>query len=377
MASKSFNDNKNEGANKSPNGRPAEISRHSMSIQTKLTVGDANDSYEREADSVASSVMSMTGAGFVQRKCADCEKEEAGKVQRKPLTNAITRLQTKSESGAEVSLSAAQSIDSSKGNGNRLDNQTHSFMSDRFGRDFDDVTIHTDTEAVQLNRSLNARAFTVGRDIYFNEGQYQPGSATGKYLLAHELTHVIQQNQSSTAQAKFIQRYSGCSDTQDTTVTDDHSRARTMLSNAIDTISSYNGTNPTKVRDALSKHFNGATSNAFATWVNMNLRILWGLTWMAGYECYTGGIMERQWACQGRDLATTFWCVPTVAIRLCPSYFGESDTERSTTMIHEWVHKYGCNFDLGYEHEDDYGNNSTVTQLLNADSFSNLIRDVQ
>jgi hypothetical protein len=98
---------------------------------------------------------------------------------------------------------------------------------------------------------------------------------------------------------------------------------------------------------------------------------------MAGYQCYNGGLFEGTWACGGSALATTFWCVPGVDIRLCPSYFGQTPTERSTTLIHEWVHKYGCNFDLGYEHETGYSGNGTLTQLLNADSFSNFIRDVQ
>jgi hypothetical protein len=117
-------------------------------------------------------------------------------------------------------------------------------------------------------------------------------------------------------------------------------------------------------------------NSKFAAWINVNLRFLWGVTWMAGYECYSGGLLERVWACGPNDLATTFWCVPGVDIRLCPSYFRQSPKERSTTLIHEWVHKYGCNFDLGYEHESDYPQNWTVTQLLSADSFSNFIRDV-
>ena len=76
------------------------------------------------------------------------------------------------------------------------------------------------------------------------------------------------------------------------------------------------------------------------------------------------------------DLATSFWCVPLADIRLCSIYFGHGPTKRSTTLIHEWVHKYGCNFDLGYEHEPDYGSHGTVRQLLNADSFSSFVRDV-
>jgi hypothetical protein len=66
-------------------------------------------------------------------------------------------------------------------------------MQSRFGTDFSSVNIHTGDEAIQMNRELNAKAFTVGSDIYFNQGQYNPNSDDGNHLLAHELTHTIQQ----------------------------------------------------------------------------------------------------------------------------------------------------------------------------------------
>ncbi len=67
-------------------------------------------------------------------------------------------------------------------------------MERRFGVDFRGVRVHTDSNAVQMNKELNAQAFTYGRDIYFGAGRYNPGTSTGKRLLAHELTHVVQQN---------------------------------------------------------------------------------------------------------------------------------------------------------------------------------------
>ncbi len=69
-----------------------------------------------------------------------------------------------------------------------------SFMESRFGTDFSGVKIHTGHTAVQMNQELNAQAFTSGNDIYFNEGKYAPGSESGKHLLAHELTHTLQQS---------------------------------------------------------------------------------------------------------------------------------------------------------------------------------------
>ncbi len=164
-------------------------------IQAKLSVGEPNDKYEKQADAIADKVMTMPEQNFVQRKCAHCEEEEKKQVQRKPLSENITPfIQTKSNSSAEVSNSLSNKISSSQGTGSNMDSNTQSFMSSRFGNDFNSVKIHTDGEAIQMNRELNAKAFTTGNDIYFNEGQYQPGSDSGKYLLAHELTHTIHQN---------------------------------------------------------------------------------------------------------------------------------------------------------------------------------------
>src|SRR5690606_7619192 len=114
---------------------------------------------------------------FIQRKCAHCEKEE--KIQKSPLTFSITPfVQTKSRSTVPtIPDSLSHSIQSSRGGGSSLEASTRSFMSNRFGNDFSQVKIHTDSEAVQMNQGLNAKAFTVGNDIYFNQGQYQPRSS--------------------------------------------------------------------------------------------------------------------------------------------------------------------------------------------------------
>ena len=85
-----------------------------------------------------------------------------------------------------------------------MDGSTKNFMENRFGADFSGVRIHTADYAVQMSRDLNAQAFTVGNDIYFNSGKYSPDSAGGKHLLAHELTHTIQQN--GRIDTKLIQR---------------------------------------------------------------------------------------------------------------------------------------------------------------------------
>jgi len=77
-------------------------------------------------------------------------------------------------------------------------------MSSSFGVDFRGVRVHNDSEAINMNKELHAQAFTHGSDIYFNKGKYNPQNAEGKFLLAHELTHVVQQ--SNNVQRKVIQR---------------------------------------------------------------------------------------------------------------------------------------------------------------------------
>jgi hypothetical protein len=85
-------------------------------------------------------------------------------------------------------------LNRSEGGGKSLSNDTQAFFEPRMQFDFDNVRIHSDNESFQMNRQLSARAFTYGRDIFFGAGQYKPESYDGKRLLAHELTHVVQQN---------------------------------------------------------------------------------------------------------------------------------------------------------------------------------------
>jgi phage-related protein len=119
----------------------------------------------------------------LQRKCAHCEQEEK-KVQRheKQQASAPSKMD-----GVE------QRLHSSSGKGSSMPAPVRTEMESAFGTDFSNVRIHTNSEAVGLNNDLHAQAFTHGSDIYFNEGKYNPGSSDGKKLLAHELTHTIQQ----------------------------------------------------------------------------------------------------------------------------------------------------------------------------------------
>ncbi|WP_052731170.1 eCIS core domain-containing protein [Spirosoma radiotolerans] len=158
-----------------------------------LTVGAANDAYEQQANAVAGQIMRMPEQPFVQRKCAHCQEKE--QFQRKPMASFIQR---KTEAGGSQATQATTSqIQATQGGGNPLPATTRTFMETRFGTDFSGVNIHTGEYAVQLSRELNAQAFTVGSDIYFNSGKYAPDSMDGRHLLAHELTHTVQQSSQS------------------------------------------------------------------------------------------------------------------------------------------------------------------------------------
>ncbi|MDY6912509.1 MAG: DUF4157 domain-containing protein, partial [Chloroflexota bacterium] len=104
-----------------------------------------------------------------------------------------------------VSDDIEQRIHSKRGSGQPLENQTRRQMDNAFGHDFSNVNIHTDGSADSLAQALQAKAFTVGNDVFFREGAYQPDSESGKKLLGHELTHVIQQTPQASLNA-ILQR---------------------------------------------------------------------------------------------------------------------------------------------------------------------------
>ena len=165
-------------------------------IFKKSTVGTTNDPFEREADTMADKRMRRLETSFIQRKAAahDPDDYDDEHVRLKPLASQVTPfIQAKGDGGGAVSDSVSSQIKGSMGGGNVMDGGTKSFMESRFGADLSDVKIHNSDESAQLSQALNAKAFTVSNNIYFNKDQYQPGTDAGKHLLAHELTHTFQQ----------------------------------------------------------------------------------------------------------------------------------------------------------------------------------------
>ncbi len=166
-------------------------------IQPKLKVGQPEDKYEQEADAVADRVMRMSEGESIRMQPIEEEEEMLQpKLRMQPIEEEEEMVQTKSEKGdGYTSQTISEQIKSSKGNGSPLPSGTNQFMSNAFGSDFSHVRIHTDNAANIMNKGLGAKAFTYGSDIFFNVGEFSPESFEGNKLLAHELTHTIQQNQ--------------------------------------------------------------------------------------------------------------------------------------------------------------------------------------
>ncbi|HET7461542.1 MAG TPA: DUF4157 domain-containing protein [Longimicrobium sp.] len=186
-------------------------------LQAKLTVGAAGDAYEREADQVAEQVMRMPAPGSVESTAAPSVQrqgdEEESELQAQPLVAGITPLppggvQRAGDDDDERELVQAKSADGDphagreapaeaseilRSPGEPLDAGTRSFIEPRFGAGFEGVRVHTGASADVAARSVGARAYTVGNHVVFGAGEYTPGNDAGKRLLAHELTHVVQQ----------------------------------------------------------------------------------------------------------------------------------------------------------------------------------------
>jgi hypothetical protein len=161
-------------------------------FQPKLTINQPNDAYEVEANAMADKVMRMEmhsnglqlkplPISSVQRKCAHCEEEQ--KMQRKEMNGS----ETTADAGLESYVGGLHT------GGQALSAEARNFYEPRFGYDFSKVKVHTDSVAAKSAQSINALAYTSGSNIVFNSGQYSPNTDSGKKLLGHELTHVVQQ----------------------------------------------------------------------------------------------------------------------------------------------------------------------------------------
>ena len=157
-------------------------------MQTKLAIGEVGDKYEQEADAVAAEVVKKINAPGAP----ETPNEGNNNIQNPGVIQ--PKLQLKGEGqGGKASSEIESKINSAKGGGQSLTPDLQAKMGEAMGADFSGVKVHTNTEADQLNRSLQAKAFATGQDVFFRQGAYAPQSQEGQELIAHELTHVVQQ----------------------------------------------------------------------------------------------------------------------------------------------------------------------------------------
>jgi len=165
------------GGTPGPSGECAKRKRKRLSLQTKLAINQPGDRCEQEADHIADAVVN----GIVPKEGSKRQREE-------------TPFQCKTPNES-TTASAAPSIvnDVLAESGQPLDAQSRPDMEARFGHDFGAVRIHADAKAAESARAVNAYGYTVGVHIAFGAGRFSPTTAEGRRLLAHELTHVVQQ----------------------------------------------------------------------------------------------------------------------------------------------------------------------------------------
>ncbi|WP_218080221.1 eCIS core domain-containing protein [Anthocerotibacter panamensis] len=217
-------------------GEPVSGEHRLSPIQTKLTVGQPGDAYEQEADRVAAQVVSQINApqpsqqvqreelpeeelqmkpmaGIIQREELPEEelqmKPMAGIIQREELPEEELQMKPMLQRQGEQATAPADvegMIQQARGGGQGIADTVRGPLEQAFGADFSGVRVHTDSQSDSLNQSLQARAFTTGQDIFFRQGEYNPGNTGGQELLAHELTHVIQQTGSVQRQVGYPER---------------------------------------------------------------------------------------------------------------------------------------------------------------------------
>jgi hypothetical protein len=192
--------------------------------QTKLTINQPGDIYEQEADAVAKQVMERLGQPLndpsIQRQ--EIPEEDEEELQMKSLDNSTLQresvledeedeeelqmkslVQRQAQGGMAATPDLEASINQARGGGKAIAPNIRQPMEQAFGADFSGVKVHTDGQSDELNQSIQARAFTTGQDVFFRQGEYNPGSRGGQELLAHELTHVVQQNGGKVQRSPF------------------------------------------------------------------------------------------------------------------------------------------------------------------------------
>lgn len=143
-----------------------------------------------------------------------------------------------------------------------------------------------------------------------------------------------------------------------------HNRAKNLVNQTIRKLRAYDGSQA-DVRDALRQHFHGTSQIVAFAVANHLTSVMLFVDW-AQYECHEDET-------NGSALASTIWCLPFTDISLWKPWFILDLDDQANTIAHEWMHKYDCAFDLGYDYEEIYRQSGTIRALLNAEPYGNLV----
>ncbi|HEX5732114.1 MAG TPA: DUF4157 domain-containing protein [Blastocatellia bacterium] len=372
-------------------------------IQTKVKIGQPNDKLEQEADRVADQVMRMPetrtaekgiASGqkqpfHIQRKCSGCEEE----LDRKPIENKVLLRTGKSADIApDITPSIEGQVNALRDGGQPLSQSLRAFFEPRFGHDFSQVRIHAQPNVNNLSSALNARAFTVGSNVAFAAGEYSPGTISGKRLIAHELTHVVQQgsggaNSSRTApragqSPATLQRFSqtacqatackgSCGDLEG-----DFKLAKTFIEAAIAAMKQKELSPQTRTAMRWLFYLEDDSKNAYIIKVLEVMR-------EALIRADSNSDVQCEKDCDSAFTETPKNITPGVlqqctqeipcTIHLCPPYFFFGPSERATTLLHESGHLAGLPGDI-YISDSAFRYMSQESALRNAEHFAMFVR---
>jgi hypothetical protein len=406
--------------------RPIEPHSLPWPIQATLAVGAVNDPLEREADRVAEQVASRresvflsssTTAPYVQRKCKACADEEAqgGGHACESCANerdgaekeTLSRKAAGRSNASEGTAAPAAVREVLRSPGQPLDAGTRAFFEPRFGYDFSRVRVHSDAAAAASAQSVDALAFTVGRNVVFGPGQFAPNTAQGQRLLAHELTHVVQQSRlepggvqapvavvrrkpaANSTQVKVeVDRNATCNLDQHRKIEPAVYKANEWLSRtipAIDAVLSGAKTRQAQAASAaLQKHFH-STSRAVVTYVRDRLSTIQrDIFTRQNFRINCPPASDVH--CGGRGGSERFAAVVPEGnpneINFCDLFFERKEEDRASTIIHEFGHTMlGLTerqqiIDRGYQWDAYYYYLTTGEALTNAESYAMLSREV-
>lgn len=364
----------------------------------QLEVSRPGDPDELEADRVAEAVLAgpvpasaqpvtispcPACAGAIHRKCTKCEEEdEQERVQRKPSSSAPPM-------ASDIGLPLT--------GGTALPGDLRGDFEGRFGHDFSRVRIHTGAQAARAASELSARAFTIGTDVAFGTGEFQPDTTAGRRLLAHELTHVIQQSSGALRMNRLrVQRegtevppagfgldkkFPRCTEETSREVQYEIEMARLHVNGAAaglaEELAKIEAPNPgagiiTKVGSALDRYFK-TRKPAEIKFILARLRSIgkWLDRGTSNWICMTQ--QQCDGYCAGKGAAA---CAnSTSPVSLCDEYFKiPSHTIRSMVLVHEAAHQAGLLGDV-YSHNKKFPDLSSQQAMGNADSYALFVQE--